>query len=292
MLNSEKYTELIDSYLKGNLSQEEIAELESSISSNPTLKNEYELQKSIVETIRYNRKAELKNRLNNIEIETSAPTKKWWRLIAAAGLVASIGAWVYVQKSPTESISNSQELVIPLESTTSAVNQTTTVVPQNEETISTKAVATKSELIAKKRNTKTSAKKVKSGNGNEEVPNLPNLNAPEISLHEPASKTLDAPEGTLTTSAHTANALSGVEVIKSKKYVLHYRYFDKKLFLYGNFDAQTYDILELNTNSGQSFYLKFENNFYHLEPNKTEITKLEQINDADTISQLKEVQKK
>jgi len=83
-----------------------------------------------------------------------------------------------------------------------------------------------------------------------------------------------------------------VEVIKSKKYVLHYRYFDKKLFLYGNFDTQTYDILELNTDSGQSFYLKFENNFYQLQPNKTEITKLEVIENQQTINQLKEVQKK
>jgi len=288
MLSNNQYSEQIEAYLKGELSPESASVLENEIANNPILSNELDLQKSIIETIKESRKAELKTRLNNIDLQSGA--QSWWKYAAVASLVTSFGAWMYFN-SPATKIEQSEEVNKTEEkvsSSQSAVNNNAVLGP-NKEVDSEKV--TKKELVAKETSSDKYSKKDKKIK--DQIPSLPTLNTPEEGREsETLNKDLDAPRHNLTSTPHLGGTVAGVEVVKSKKHKFHYRYFDTKLFLYGNFDSNTYDILELNTSNGQSLYLKYENNYFGLEQNKTEISKLEQVSDSDILKKLEEIQKK
>jgi hypothetical protein len=290
MLSNNQYSEQIEAYLRGELSPESASVLENEIANNPILRNELDLQKSIIETIRQNRKAELKTRLNNIDVQSGS--QNWWKYAAVASLVTSFGAWMYFNTSPvikTEQLEGVNKTEEKASSTSEASVDNNSVLASNKEVNSEKVG--KKELAVKEISSNKDAKKDKKVK--DQIPSLPTLNTPEEGgEYGPLNKDLDAPRHNLTSTPHLTGTVAGVEVVKSKKHKFHYRYFDTKLFLYGNFDSNTYDILELNTSNGQSLYLKYENKYFSLEQNKTEISKLEQVSDADILKKLEEIQKK
>jgi hypothetical protein len=289
MLNSEEHTELIESYLRGTLSTEEAALLEKNAASDLTLKNELDLQKSIIETLRAKRKAELKARLNNIEVSNST-SSNWWKYFAGATIISTIGIWLYMQNRVKDN-TNIPQLEVTSTKNIKQQVETSGATPEYhtyiKESKNPATLKTKEEFVVTKKSNKQ-----KNTSNVETLPSVPNIASPQDNIPEPLNKDITAPEGDLTKSVKMNNSLNDLEVIKSKQHKFHYRYFDKKLYLYGNFDSKTYDILELNTSKGQAFYLKFETNYYALEPNKTEISKLEMVTDKNTIAELKEVQKK
>ena len=280
MLNSEAHKELIDSYLRGTLSTEESELLEKNANSDIRLKNELDLQKSIIEALRANRKADLKARLNKINVNTSS-SSNWWKYLTGATLISTIGIWLYLQNRVEDITSKSQTVFSGAPS-----------VQKQMETLSAEPQISKSDNhhLAIVENTaketlaeKKVIKRAKNSTNIETEPSLPNINTIQDNTPEPLNKDITAPEGDLTKSVQFNNSLNNIEVIKSKQHKFHYRYFDKKLYLYGNFDSRMYDILELNTSKGQAFYLMFENNYYTLEPHKTEISKLEIVKDKNKI---------
>jgi hypothetical protein len=290
MLSNEQYSEQIEAYLKGELSPESASVLENEIAKNPILSNELDLQKSIINTLRESRKAELKARLNNIDVQSG--TNSWWKYAAVASLVTSFGAWMYFSTSPVIKVEQSEEVNKSEEKVSytseGAVNNNAALAPNKE--VNLEKVA-KKELAAKETSSNKATKKDKKIK--DQIPSLPTLNTPEEGRESaPLNKDLDAPRHNLTSTPHLGSTVAGVEVVKSKKHKFHYRYFDTKLFLYGNFDSKTYDILELNTSEGQSLYLKYENKYFSLEQNKTEVSKLEQVTKLDILNKLEEIQKK
>lgn len=71
--NQHWYIDNLDAYLKGNLSKEETQYFEEILEQDPLLKSEASLQKNIYEAICEVRKNELKDRLNKLNIEPTAP---------------------------------------------------------------------------------------------------------------------------------------------------------------------------------------------------------------------------
>lgn len=297
MLNNEEYKALIDSYLTGNLSPAEAATLEKGMSENPLLKNEVSLQKSIVEAVYESRKAELKARLNNIEVH-KGQSRAWMKYAAALTLFVLVGGGSYYltgdqEKEPVV-VTNLQEI----EKGASAISSNSYSHAKEEEQVpesisNDNKIGRSQESLRDDIQSHVKAKETHASKSNETVPHLPDMHTPEASLHEPLNKEMVMPEhGMGKSSSPTHSSVAGVEVIKNKKHKFHYRYFDNKLFLYGDFEAQTYEILELNNSEGQELYLKFENKYYDLEPNKTEISKLELVKNSKTLKQLEEIQGK
>jgi hypothetical protein len=97
MSNQLKHTELIDAYLTGNLSSEESSRLMQLLEQDPALKEEFDLQQDLVNSLREHRRMQLKARLDNIEVGTgySMPSAATLKLIAGAALVGalSVGSW-------------------------------------------------------------------------------------------------------------------------------------------------------------------------------------------------------
>jgi len=293
MRTNEEYKDLIDSLMKGNLSASETAQLETEALHNTSLQAEISLQKTVVEALQANRKAELKARLKAIEVAPVAGSKIWKYAAVMCGLLLTGVATYYVSTNTKQEEAEVEATNIPLSLQESTATTSVAAPLVVEEPVSKpRAEMTQTEASVIKDAKKEAKKAIEPQMAEEGVPSSPELNAPEAISHEPLNKEIINPEHGLGKTSHLHASMTGVEVVKSKKHKFHYRYFDNKLFLYGDFEAKTYEILELNTHNGQELYLKFENKYYDLEPNKTEISKLETVKNKETLKELEEIQKK
>ena len=296
MLSTEEYNDKIDAFVKGSLSADESASLQASLDSNPALKSEFLFQQSLIAGIQAKRKAELKARLNKIVVPAAQPT--YWRYAVLAGVALAVS--VALNYLPNDLLKN-DKAEVKIATTDKLENlgevdltqeELVAIIPQDlnqPESKTNQVTATVKSSVANKN---ANQQNVDKDNGKEVLPNLPEVHSPDFSGNEHVGKEVETPDHSLVKSKEIRSIVSGVEVVKSKKHKFHYRYFDSKLFLYGDFEAKTYDILELNNSKGQQLYLKFENNYYELKPDKTEISKLELVKAKETLKELEEIQKK
>ncbi|MDJ1506603.1 hypothetical protein [Xanthocytophaga agilis] len=77
-----QHSEMIDAYLRNELSADERADFEQLVQKDPLLYNEFLLQKEIVTNLQSYRKAQLKNRLNQIDVSNNSS----WSGAASAGM--------------------------------------------------------------------------------------------------------------------------------------------------------------------------------------------------------------
>src|SRR5437879_2635710 len=101
--------ENIEAYITNKMSAGDKAFFQSELAKDPLLNNEIDLQKDIIESLKEHRKAQLKNRLNNIKIET-APTYTGLKVAASillAGLI-SFGGYNYLSNTKKDNLNTNQ----------------------------------------------------------------------------------------------------------------------------------------------------------------------------------------
>jgi len=59
----------------------------------------------------------------------------------------------------------------------------------------------------------------------------------------------------------------------------HYRYFNSKLYLYGDFNEMPYQIIELNDKGKKQLFLSHNEEVYIIKDNTTEISELRKLQD-------------
>src|SRR5699024_6314417 len=99
--------------------------------------------------------------------------------------------------------------------------------------------------------------------------------------------TIKVPENTLA-KASSEPEVTAVEIEskEDERHTFHYKFYNNKLYLYGDFKNIPYEIIELNTISGKSLYLYYKDSFYYLESNQMEVSPLQQIKDEKLIEEL------
>ena len=75
--------------------------------------------------------------------------------------------------------------------------------------------------------------------------------------------------------------------IDDKKHGFHYQFSQGKLLLYGPFDKNLYEILEVHGDN-RSLFLFFRENYYLLNEKESQITPLKAISDGELIKRLRE----
>jgi hypothetical protein len=88
-------------------------------------------------------------------------------------------------------------------------------------------------------------------------------------------------------SALTASHIQVETDSSSKKYNFHYQFNNGKLQLFGPFDKSLYEILEINGDS-HAVFLFYRENYYVLDEQQNQITKLHLIKDSALLKKLKE----
>jgi hypothetical protein len=93
--------------------------------------------------------------------------------------------------------------------------------------------------------------------------------------------------------AQTTESKSNIDITidKSSENKFHYKFFNNKLFLYGSFDSNKYEILELNTYEGKQVYLYYDNSYFKLNSNQSEVSPLSKISDKKVVEQLNKFNK-
>jgi hypothetical protein len=85
------------------------------------------------------------------------------------------------------------------------------------------------------------------------------------------------------------NIESTVEVatVKDKRNKFHYKFFENKLYLLGNFNDMPYEIIELNLSKGKSYFLYYNDSFYKLNSEQVKPAPLQKIENDSLVNELK-----
>jgi hypothetical protein len=275
--------ENIEAYLTGKMNAADKATLEAGMRNDPMLKGEVDLQRDIIESLKTNRKIQLKNRLNNINVSGTTGVSSAVKVAASFITVGMIGAGIYYMSV----FSNSKD-------STTAVAKANISEQSSQNTandVTTNDVTTE-QIKKSDKNTNTSHSNTNSGNSNsnpEAVANVPDatmldgenninkdVNLPKNGINESKSDKTETPE-------------VGYEKIKN----LSYRYEDGKLFLSQEFEQQPYFLKQFNTSKTKQLFLNFDNKYYELKPTKNKksasLSGVE-VKDASLLAKLRALQ--
>jgi hypothetical protein len=294
MNNNMTKDEFVNSYLDNELTDIERLDFESKLPHDPELSEEYNFQKELIDGINNVRRLELKSRLSNILISTPLYQTIGFKAIAIASVSVGIGFGAYylfdVDNEPelaTIDLKRNQ-ITLSEEKTTPEIPKAILPVIDEDESDKKKTkktvskVEVKSEPLAKNTESKIEPKIIQ-----------PNVIQPEVveSFDDEHFETKDANGENQINNLDKIkeNVESTVEVatVKDKRNKFHYKFFENKLFLLGNFNDMPYEILELNLSEGKSFFLYYNDNFYRLNSEQEKAAPLMRIENDSLVNELK-----
>jgi hypothetical protein len=277
---TERDFELLDDYIANRLKGSEKSAFENKLQADPDLQNEFSTQQNLVEGIKKARAAELKAMLQNVPIPAgpqggtiSVGVKAALTTVVAA-LVAT-GIYFYFQEKPviepekTEQVNEAGRPTTTEEQTTPEATESASAVTEDNESV----------------------------NDSEAVPDKQSQPAtqPKIEVFDPSEEneeTAVAADESPRTSADNGGSAMAVEIDKQhKQYSFHYQFRDGKLFLYGPFEKNLYEIMEFISDEKTTMFLFYKNNYYLLKEDGDRIKPLAAISDPALIGKLKEYRK-
>lgn len=297
MLNND-LQEKIEKYHSGEMSAGDKTSFESEIDSNPELRAESNLQGDIISGVKEYRKAQLKMRLDTINVSPG-----WLEFMRQSALVKSFGgvavatligsAVYFLADEKVENVAMTPLLKIeaigpqveqfdfewsiptlvqaPIRE--NSKGKVVTVIDQEDEAsmagIEVKIAAQPPTVEEKKTFT-------------------PDFNAPEVEEigeeKELVSSSLDmvpvVPAG-----AENRDPIE-VETKNSKNAKIRYKYYDGKLFLNGNFNKEPYEILEINSAKGRRIYLLHQRKYFEVKTTDR-LTELPEVTNIKLIQELR-----
>ncbi len=266
MTNFEK----IDDYLANRLPAEERAAFEQALEGDPALKSEVAFQEKIVSSVRQARAAELKQMLQQVPVPTGGwSTGQIAAGILAAGVVATSLYFYLSAPKPTPAVETiTPEIITPQLPTEEKQPETMPETPVTAEKAKKETPAP-----AKERTVKPVQK--------------PDLQVVDHAADITDTQPSEQPTTTSTRSEISVSKLEVVTLPPDKKYTFHYQFMEGKLRLYGPFDKNLYEILEINGDS-HAVFLFYKENYYLLDESQNSITPLAPIRDGQLLKKLRE----
>ena len=278
--------EQIDNYHSGLMNDQEVAAFESKLDADPSLKAESDLQADIINGLKEYRKAELKTRLEAINV---GPT--WVGFMQQSTLVKSLGGvivasligggiYVFGEKEEISEEGNVISIDAPIaesiaydvialgEETSPVEDENITLekptIDSNESTESAVEPINDNNTAVDSKDEEVAVEETNVAESDTEASVFtPDVSAPEVALIDEEdgfqSSGLDElPENT--------SIKEGEEPIdvksEQRKGTIKYKYYDGKLFLSGDFNKNTYEILEINSASGRRIYVYYLSEYY------------------------------
>ncbi len=292
------HIEQIERYLEGNMSGEELQAFDKLLDKDPMLKSEFQLQEDIISAIKDSRKAELKARLDNINVGAYNTGISAAKIVLTGAITAAIGLGIYFYSQESTENSPSQVQEQPILEDTNAFIQpeengavSPTQIEQLDEPILAHNAATEDIVIKEKEDENIKAEAATTVVATPEVtPPTPieafeDVEGMALEIKTPSNKLEESLASTEVTAVEIENE-------EDHGNSFHYKFYNNKLYLYGDFKNIPYELIELNTVSGKSVYLYYKGSFYYLESNQMEISPLNQIKDQNLIGELEGLRKK
>ncbi|MGK7392762.1 MAG: hypothetical protein ACNS60_20575 [Candidatus Cyclobacteriaceae bacterium M2_1C_046] len=282
---------LIDDYLANRMNDAERISFEEKLQADSELRQEFNFHKDIVNSIKEARKVELKSMLNEIPVSSAPTTGIGTGTKLAAGLIVGaivIGGFLYFMdddKAPfkdetTKEQSLQQEQT--KEEAPEVVEEETIVEDQAEPTVPVEEQDQQPQVSAQP-----------------EVSRPAEISTPDVMDFETEENEIEIkqPEATAEAGDYSIKELfnSTIEVVtdnSKKKYDFHYQFKDNKLYLFGDFNEELYQILEFNKKDNErTVILYYKDAYYMLDENQKEITALKAIEDQQIVDQLNRLRK-
>jgi hypothetical protein len=278
---TEKDFELLDDYLTNRLSGEEKSAFESKLQADPNLQTEKLMQERLIKSIQASRVAELKQMLGNVPVPQVSPggtsvVAKYAAGTIVAGMVAT-GLYFYFNR--TEDVQQTIENTIASEQGKASTQAVQDNNPASENVTEETADA-------------TTAKP--GGNTPEAETATEGGTKPELNVYDPTTDEEQASIDVEEAAGERSNAVkSGAPAPKAEvysnnnEYKFNYQFKNGKLFLYGPFEKNLYEILEFFSGEKRTVFLYYKNNYYLMNDENSEIKTLTPIADQKLISKLR-----
>lgn len=294
--------DLIDAYFRNELSADELSRFEQAMQADPVFHDQIKLEAAVRKGIGEYRKAELKARLSAIEVGPAVLGGAGHYGAAIKILAGGVGAavigvagYLYFTSSPQlenaltahefisidyPAIAQTHRLIIPditipLETVPIMIDQ-----PQGVRSEARVNTAGHQELITQKENSR-------------------NLDfEPQIIVPQPddlmVGETFESPDAEMPDISNndeislneSSVAPVDVEAVNRRNETLKYKYFDGKLFLYGDFSEHPYEILEINSPTSRKLYLYHRTMYYSISVTD-KVQELIPITDKKLLDELK-----
>jgi hypothetical protein len=291
---SEKDLELLDQYVSNRLADQDRTAFEQKLASDTSLKNEFKIQQKLVEKIREARVKELKTMFNNIPasaLETGG-SSIMGQVALWVAVVGSIGAGVYLYLNREDKVEDKP--IVKQEEVTTEVPQTVEPqqeAPKQENPVATQEGEPEETVTSPAENKKKDAEIPQEQNelATEEEPKRP---AP-LDVFDPSDET-EAPRNPSTdekiSESTPLNKSSIVVEIdnSNKKFDFHYQFKNGKLYLYGTFEKNLYEIMEFFSGTKRTVFLFYKDSYYLLSEENDTIKPLAPINDPTLLQKLKD----
>lgn len=292
MKNNLTNEDLVGKYLDNEMSETDKLQFEHRLETDPQLKEEYNFQNDLVKGIKEHRRLELKARLSNIEVPSPFLHAIGLKIAAVTIATIIVGSGIYfaLQDHPSEQISKidvtSQQITIEGEN----------ILPKIPDIKIKPETSTKTEGKPAKRKRKKIEKGKKAVN-QEQKATQPTVVKPDLAVNfeettEESDNSGDADFNVTNNEIkeHSKNKME-VETIKDRRHKFHYKFYNNRLYLLGDFSKSPYEIIELNSKSDKKYFLYYQNSYYQLKTDRQKPTALQKIENDSIIEELKIIQK-
>ena len=319
------HTELIDAYLSGSMSQGEQDAFLDLIETDPVLKEEFLFQESIVSGLKEYRKSELKNRLSSITVGVGLfglLMNASYQQVMAAALTFGIigyGAFYAVTEWALPDETSGSEITIdsPIDLTVDHPQYTqyqltdkeqlksiiaTVMDRQVAETAIAPAVSSPAKASRIQNSFSNSEKRSRVAEDNsitktEQVSTPSKATTPDFML--PSVDDVPREEDAMEMAAVNESAAEyqgieenvegrkvEVEQVRKDGKIRQYRFEQGKLYLYGDFAGEPYELLEINTKGIRKLFFYHAQEYYRLNQFQKSITKFDPITDRKLLKEL------
>jgi hypothetical protein len=257
--------DFIDNYLSGKRSQEKALQFEQDLAAEPTMQQEVDFQKNVVEGIKTFRKTELKSRLNAIDISTVRSSSVWNKVgIAASTILISGAIGLYIANNDNPITVEVPMVTKKVEVKTQPSNQIKEVATVIETKEPAENILLNEELNPKKETQKNIVDEapVSSVSFENRLPNMA-ANASDIEIDDQ----LDSEKNITNSSVKFEE--SGIKVFpENKKNRFHYKYDGKNVLVQiAKYTDSTPAVL-IDFPDKKEVFLNYKGVFYKLDKNK------------------------
>lgn len=289
--------EFVNKYLDNELSEVDRLDFEDKLLHDSEISKEYDFQKDLVQGIKEVRRLELKSRLANIPINTPLYQTVAFKAIAVASISASIGLGAYYLLNDNSDVQLSD---IDLKDNATITLSEKSLIPEIPDAITpiVKEEVKEPKRRKIKKQEKTNPEAVAKNTEVKVEPKIiqPNVIQPDVveafEEEDIESKdiSLDNQINNLDNIKENVESTVEISTVKDKRNKFHYKFFENKLFLLGDFSDMPYEIIELNSSSGKSYFLFYNDNFYKLDSEQLKPAPLVKIESDSLVNELKIIQ--
>lgn len=281
MSYSPDHSLLIEQYIEGTISASDKNILLQAMESDPTIKSEVAMQMELKNGIINYRKTELKNRLNAISVSGGSTSMYGVRIASGVAIVAVLltGSILYFNQAEENTLA-----IGPIQIENQELPQAVQPkLPQAVSPIKDKAKENSPEPKSTKPN--NIAQRAQA--------TAPSIIEPEVIESFEDTELMIGNESMDTDTKHLGTVSSKesvkieITVSEEKSSTNQYKFFNNKLYLYGDFGQTPYEIIEVNSLKTKSLFLFFNNEYYYIRPNQTEKVPFEEVANETLIEELK-----